>query len=76
MSEQIGPSMSTEPGWMASQAALLYYFGNSAGVAANDPSMLLSFERPAPAAGREDTSQNDVTDMRGDRTAYTPLHGP
>jgi hypothetical protein len=69
VSKRIGPSMSTEPGWMAARGALSYYFGSSAGKAANDPSMLLSFERPAPAGGREDTSQNGVTDMRGDRPA-------
>jgi hypothetical protein len=48
--------MSTEPGWMAVLGAFSYYFGNTDGTAANDPSMLLSFERPASAGGREDTS--------------------
>ncbi len=59
MSKRIGPSMSTEPGWMAAQDELSYYFGIFAiggrtpfGAQANDPSMLLSFERPAPAGSR------------------------
>ena len=57
MSKRIGPSMSTEPGWMAARrGALLYYLGSAAGAAANDPSMLLSFERPASAGARVDTS--------------------
>ena len=59
---QAGPSMSTEPGWNARAARAPYYFGaqlsragpsrgTSAplGAQANDASMLLSFERPAPA---------------------------
>jgi hypothetical protein len=49
VSKRIGPSMSTEPGWMAVLDALPYYFGSTIGTAANDPSMLLSFERPASA---------------------------
>jgi hypothetical protein len=56
VSKRIGPSMSTEPGWMAVLDALSYYFGSSADSAANDPSMLLSFERPASAGDRVDTS--------------------
>jgi hypothetical protein len=48
--------MSTEPGWMAALAASLYYFGDATGRAANYPSMLLSFERPASAGDRVDTS--------------------
>ncbi len=42
---------------MAAWGAFLYYFGSAAGTAANDPSMLLSFERPASAGDRVDTSQ-------------------
>ena len=50
MSERIGPSMSTEPGWMAARAERPpSYLGRSPAAAANDPSMLLSFERPASA---------------------------
>jgi hypothetical protein len=59
VSRRIGPSMSTEPGWMAPQGERSYYFELVAGEAAcaphgvqNDPSMLLSFERPAPAGPR------------------------
>jgi hypothetical protein len=55
MSKRIGPSMSTEPGWMAvSSRASLTTWGARSGEAANDPSMLLSFERPASAGHRED----------------------
>jgi len=56
VSKRIGPSMSTEPGWMAVLDVFPYYFGRSVGAAANDPSMLLSFERPASAGDRVDTS--------------------
>jgi len=52
VSKRIGPSMSTEPGWMAARDERSYYFEISAGGAANDPSMLLSFERPASAGPR------------------------
>ena len=68
MSKRIGPSMSTEPGWMAAQDELSYYFGISAMVATNDPSMLLSFERPATTGFREDAPQG-VTDQHGDQPA-------
>jgi hypothetical protein len=54
VSKRIGPSMSTEPGWMAAWGAFPYYFGSTADSAANDPSMLLSFERPASAGTRVD----------------------
>jgi hypothetical protein len=54
MSKRIGPSMSTEPGWMAVVRKPPYYLGSAVDQAANDPSMLLSFERPAPAGTRED----------------------
>jgi hypothetical protein len=36
-------------------------------------SMLLSFERPAPAGHRVSTSLHDVSDMRAGQAAYTPL---
>ena len=55
MSKRIGPSTSTEPGWMAAAGEPPYYLGSAVGQAANDPSMLLSFERPAPAGSREVT---------------------
>ena len=56
MSKRIGPSMSTEPGWMAALGVSLYYFGGRTDKAANYPSMLLSFERPASAGDRVDMS--------------------
>jgi len=56
VSKRIGPSMSTEPGWMAASEVSPYYFGGTAGKAANYPSMLLSFERPASAGDHVDTS--------------------
>jgi hypothetical protein len=56
VSKRIGPSMSTEPGWMAALGVFSYYFESTAGSAANDPSMLLSFERPASAGVRVETS--------------------
>jgi len=54
MSEQIGPSMSTEPGWMAASPRARYYLRAQRAVVAINPSMLLSFERPASAGIRED----------------------
>lgn len=66
VSEQAGPSMSTEPGWMASRRVrrrcyLRWPAGGAArtpyGAQANYPSMLLSFERPAPAGARLDALQ-------------------
>jgi hypothetical protein len=55
VSKRIGPSMSTEPGWMAAWGVSLYYFGGGTDKAANYPSMLLSFERPASVGDRVDT---------------------
>jgi hypothetical protein len=46
-----GPGLACRPnlaGWL-SRACFSHYFENEAGVAANYPSMLLSFERPALA---------------------------
>ncbi len=76
MSKRIGPSMSTEPGWMAARRAAPYYLGARRQTAANDPSMLLSFERPALAGVRVETSESGVTDWRDAGRRYTPLHGP
>jgi hypothetical protein len=75
VSKRIGPSMSTEPGWMALLDALLYYFGSTTGSAANDPSMLLSFERPASAGSRGYVAYG-VTNRRDTGRRYTPLHDP
>jgi hypothetical protein len=52
MTKRIGPSMSTEPGWMASCREHPCYLGFATGRGRNDASMLLSFERPAPAGAR------------------------
>jgi hypothetical protein len=77
MSKRIGPSMSTEPGWMAAVEHARYYLRSAPARAANDPSMLLSFERPAPAGTREDAStRRRDRKARGHRPAFTPLHGP
>jgi hypothetical protein len=46
-----------------------YYLGRATGLGRNDASMLLSFERPAPAGARGDTSNDDVAKMREDRLA-------
>ena len=57
MSKRIGPSMSTEPGWMTAVGACPFLLGDhSRRRSQNDPSMLLSFERPASAGDRVDTS--------------------
>ena len=54
MSKRIGPSMSTEPGWTAGRCPYSSLLGSCARPGpTNDPSMLLSFERPAPAGARE-----------------------
>jgi hypothetical protein len=54
MSKRIGPSMSTEPGWIAATGVgLLATWEASPAAAVNDASMLLSFERPASAGIRE-----------------------
>ena len=51
--EQIGPSMSTEPGWMGVSREDPLLLGEHSGRRPqNDPSMLLSFERPASAGSR------------------------
>jgi len=49
MTKRIGPSMSTEPGWMAVRRASPLLLGVATGAGRNDASMLLSFERPALA---------------------------
>jgi hypothetical protein len=47
----LGPSTSTEPGWMvASGAVAPCYLGVTGGCDHKRSSMLLSFERPVPAA--------------------------
>jgi len=53
-----------------------YYLGSATALGRNDPSMLLSFERPAFAGAREDASFCGVTDQRETWGRYTPLHGP
>jgi hypothetical protein len=64
VTEQTGPSMSTESGWMAvARDALATWGGTGAG--RNYPSMLLSFERPAPAGVRVDASQRRDRSARG-----------
>jgi hypothetical protein len=60
MTEQIGPSMSTEPGWMAVRRTSRSLLGVATGAGRNDASMLLSFERPASAGAHGDTSIDDV----------------
>src|SRR5271168_4054654 len=55
MSKRIGPSMSTEPGWMAAPRASPLLLGeHKRSRPQNNPSMLLSFERPASTGSRED----------------------
>jgi hypothetical protein len=56
MTKRIGPSMSTEPGWMAVRVPALL-LGRRMQAGRNYPSMLLSFERPAPAGSREEASR-------------------
>ena len=47
MSKRIGPSMSTEPGWMTAVRARPSLLGDhNRPRSQNDPSMLLSFESP------------------------------
>ena len=66
MSKRIGPSMSTEPGWMTAVRACPFLLGDhNRQRSQNDPSMLLSFERPAKAGPREDVSFNGATKRRG-----------
>jgi hypothetical protein len=43
VSKRIGPSMSTEPGWMAVVDAFSYYFGSTAGIAAKRPQHAVEF---------------------------------
>ena len=76
MTKRIGPSMSTEPGWMAVRRESPLLLGETTGVGRNEASMLLSFERPASAGFREVAPFNDATNRRGDEPAITPLHGP
>ena len=53
MSEQTGPSMSTGPGWTVPRSRVpLSTWGALGGRPHNDPSMLLSFERPASPGAR------------------------
>jgi sRNA-binding carbon storage regulator CsrA len=66
MTKRIGPSMSTEPGWMVAATRIPHYLGIGPASTANYASMLLSFERPAPAGSRGDTSS------RRDRVARRP----
>ena len=47
MTEQIGPSMSTEPGWMSAEGEGRRYLWRDPDAGTNKSSMLLSFERPA-----------------------------
>ena len=49
-------------------ARLPYYLGSTTGRDRNNPSMLLSFERPASAGSREDAPLNGVTDHRGEQS--------
>jgi hypothetical protein len=61
----VGPSMSTEPGWMGERRETLLLLGErNRPRPPNCPSMLLSFERPASAGDRVDMSFNGVTAMR------------
>jgi hypothetical protein len=54
--------MSTEPGWMAvAGASSLLLASLERAVAAINPSMLLSFERPASAGVREDAPRKGAT---------------
>ena len=65
VTEQTGPSMSTEPGWTDRRAPNPSLLGATRTGGANDASMLLSFERPASAVLREDASSKDATAVRG-----------
>jgi hypothetical protein len=61
----LGPSMSTEPGWMGERRECPLLLGDhDRHRPQNDPSMLLSFERPASAGDRVDMSLKGVTEMR------------
>jgi hypothetical protein len=77
MSKRVGPSMSTEPGWMAERHASPLLLGEHKGPRLqNDPSMLLSFERPALAGSREDAPMRCDHQCAETGRRYTPLHGP
>ena len=77
MSKRIGPSMSTEPGWMTAFRACPFLLGDhNRARSQNDPSMLLSFERPASAGHRWSTRNPGVTNQAVAGRRYTPLHGP
>jgi hypothetical protein len=76
MPKQTGPSMSTESGWMAAVRACPLLLGDHGRRRPQfNPSMLLSFERPASVGNRVDTPDG-VTDIHGYRPAFTPLYGP
>jgi hypothetical protein len=67
MSKRIGPSMSTGPGWMAASRTAPFLLGGPDGRDRNDPSMLLSFERPAPAGPRGTRLQTRPTYAQASR---------
>jgi len=69
MTTRIGPSMSTEPGWMAVRHASPSLLGAATGAGRNEASMLLSFERPAPVGARGTRRNDDVARSSGDRPA-------
>jgi len=75
MTKRIGPSMSTEPGWMAARR-LSPLLGQRQRTVANYPSMLLSFERPTLAGSREDAPMRCDHQCAAIGRRYTPLHGP
>ena len=72
-----GPSMSTGPGWMTCSARVPRYLGRTPGAGAKRSSMLLSFERPAPA-GHRLGSRERFREARtsGGRPAFKPPRGP
>jgi hypothetical protein len=55
---------------------LPHYLGSTGGAGRNNPSMLLSFERPASAGSRKDAPFNGATEQCENSRRYTPLHGP
>ena len=61
--------MSTGPGWIAAPAWIPSYLGVAPAKAASSPSMLLSFERPAPA-GR--VASRRTASSRSLKTAQKP----
>ena len=76
MSEQTGPSMSTGPGWTADAARSPLYLEAARPTPQNDPSMLLSFERPAFSGSRVDVPSSARPQYAGPGRRYKPLHGP